>query len=833
MEVEPVEEEAVAKEEDPLVQRSSITTGKKQRPSQLWSRSISQWLYRDRPPTAPSLEDAWDYFEQYVLPRKMSAGNSTSSLYNVWQTPLEDLSPFGTGILVYFFTLRALVAICLAAYILYLPTIWYYKSSSYDPNTTGRSGFFLSGSMMCTSHTWVPCPSCHPDDGLWEAHRIATGIVSNTSTDSHVTFVWKNDCAPLTWAQGLNHMVVVVFLMVAILALGHYQKQRELQYDEQILTAQDYSIVVYNPPLDATAPQEWKEFFEQFGAVVYVTVALDNETLVDALVKRRALLQKAGYKLPGFEDKVPLQEFPANLRDEHPLMYRNFQKAQAKCHNLLLGKDYDATSIFVTFETELAQRKALEALMVSKVAIATNDATALTALPESLKFRGTLVLDITEADEPSVIRWKDLNETIPLRIIQRVATGSITVAMIYFGFRAVEYAFSVDVQIAAFTIAILNILVPNIFKCVNKLEAHTGEGTYQASLYAKISVFRFVNTAIVTTLIKPFTATIAGAEDISLIPAVFAVLKAEIVTAPLIHMLDIVGHLKRHILAPRLAENQAAMNSFFRGSKQDLGEKYTNMTKTIFFSFFYSVLFPSGFLLGALAISATYATDKFLLLRSWGAMPELGDDVAKLSRRLFFPICLVTLAIVSQFYWSAYPFDNVCDTDETVDSKENNLIGTYTLSTGKDPQSSFFVTVIPGNKLYRYCDQDYMERFSALISFFHMEKDDWMSLEQEEWTYLFGLLWIGTLVVIGAVALYRDIAPQIRKVVQADFVSGCFIAVGTKETIAAHLYISQCRFSFSDDTGTRLRRAIQRPNEHSSVRPSYISSKVPVSLACL
>ena len=768
------EEPVTAKEEDPLVPSGSTTTkDKTQQESQLWSRFISRWIYKDRHKDRPSLEDAWDYFEQYVLPRKKSADGS-SSLYDVWQTPLQDLSPFGTGIVVYFETLWALVGICLVAYVLYLPTIWYYTSSSYDPNATPiSSGFFLSGSMMCTSHTWVPCPTCSPEDGLWETHRIVTAAASNHS----MTFVWKNNCAPLTWAQGLNHMVVVVFLMVAILALGHYQQQRELQYDEQILTAQDFSLVVYNPPLDATDAKEWREFFEQFGVVVYVTVALDNETLVDALVKRRVFLQKAGYQLPDFKDTVPLQEFPATLREEHPTMYRKFQKVHTNCQ-ALMAKDYDATSIFVTFETEQAQRKALQALTVSKVAIATNDGTALTALPEALKFRGKLVLDVTEADEPSVIRWKDLNETIPLRIIQRVATGSITVTLIYFGYRAVEYAFLVDVQIAAFTIAILNMLVPNIFKWVNKLEAHTGEGTYQASLYTKISVFRFVNTAIVTTLIKPFTATIAGTEDASLIPAVFAVLKAEIVTAPLIHMLDIVGHLKRHILAPRLAENQAAMNSFFRGSKQELGEKYTNMTKTIFFSFFYSVLFPSGFLLGALAISATYITDKFLLLRSWGPMPELGDDVAKLSRRLFFPICLVTLAIVSQFYWSAYPFDNVCDTGETIDGNQHDVIGTYSLSTGEDSRSSYSATVEAGDKLYRYCDQDYIERYSALLSFFHSEKDDWMSLEQEQWTYLFGLLWISTLIIIGAVALYRDIAPQLKKVVQAGFVSDSIVIVG-------------------------------------------------------
>ena len=41
-------------------------------------------------------------------------------------------------------------------------------------------------------------------------------------------------------------------------------------------------------------------------------------------------------------------------------------------------------------------------------------------------------------------------------------------------------------------------------------------------------------------------------------------------------------------------------------------------------------------------------------------MPELGNDVAQLSRRVFFPLAVLALAIMSDFYWSAYPFDNVC-----------------------------------------------------------------------------------------------------------------------------------------------------------------------------
>jgi hypothetical protein len=103
------------------------------------------------------------------------------------------------------------------------------------------------------------------------------------------------------------------------------------------------------------------------------------------------------------------------------------------------------------------------------------------------------------------------------------------------------------VHVAAYLIAILNILVPNILKLVNNLESHSRQGTFQASLYAKIATFRWINTAIVMTIIKPFTATIAVGET-ALIPAVYAVLKAEIITAPVLHMCDVVGQVKRSFI---------------------------------------------------------------------------------------------------------------------------------------------------------------------------------------------------------------------------------------------------------------------------------------------
>jgi hypothetical protein len=86
--------------------------------------------------------------------------------------------------------------------------------------------------------------------------------------------------------------------------------------------------------------------------------------------------------------------------------------------------------------------------------------------------------------------------------------------------------------------------------------------------------FRFVNTVVATLLITPFTETV-GEKRRSLIPAIYAVLQAEVIVTPLVNMMDPVGHCNRLFLAPFFAKNQAAMNSYFKGSPENFGNKYT------------------------------------------------------------------------------------------------------------------------------------------------------------------------------------------------------------------------------------------------------------------
>ena len=81
----------------------------------------------------------------------------------------------------------------------------------------------------------------------------------------------------------------------------------------------------------------------------------------------------------------------------------------------LSKQKYVVSEVFVTFESELAQRRALAAMSVPGLApIAVT--MGWSVLPENLLFRGKHLLRVSEAPEPTAVRWSELDATLTVRI---------------------------------------------------------------------------------------------------------------------------------------------------------------------------------------------------------------------------------------------------------------------------------------------------------------------------------------------------------------------------------------------------------------------------------
>ena len=100
------------------------------------------------------------------------------------------------------------------------------------------------------------------------------------------------------------------------------------------------------------------------------------------------------------------------------------------------------------------------------------------------------------------------------------------------------------------------------------------------------------------------------------------------------------------------------MNFFFRGALWNLGERYTDVMKTVFVSVFYAQILPTGMFVTCAALSLAYAVDKYLLLRWWEIPPIMSDKIGRNARAFF---CLIIYSHVWVTFWmySRWPFATV------------------------------------------------------------------------------------------------------------------------------------------------------------------------------
>lgn len=143
------------------------------------------------------------------------------------------------------------------------------------------------------------------------------------------------------------------------------------------------------------------------------TIALDNDNLVQALIRRRKLILELKNRLligKNF-DSDNLEELAAKsppvpkwkkvlcCASDANVIYQNIAKEESQIRTLS-EKHYNVSSIFVIFETEATQREVLKSLSPPIY--------MRKSIKESLKFNG-VVLDVKKTEEPSAIRWEDLN----------------------------------------------------------------------------------------------------------------------------------------------------------------------------------------------------------------------------------------------------------------------------------------------------------------------------------------------------------------------------------------------------------------------------------------
>jgi hypothetical protein len=313
----------------------------------------------------------------------------------------------------------------LFAGIVSLPNLYFFGGDEYNANHE-FSWFqaILRSSAVCTTHTWEACPTCTLSQ--WDYFPSTFERYAEAKADDGTTlkFTQSNNCY-ITHGAGIAAYVTMLFMCLALYVLAKVSRYKEVNLDDASQTTTDYSVEVANPPKDAKDVEEWKDFFGQFGHVTAITIALDNNDLLQMLMERRSLINALEQIQPlGVE--VDLKDIASAVKTASPIpwywklygtldaetIHKRIASIDEMIDKDLSKREYEVSNVFVIFDEEKAQQHALQALQVPALPLYRNNTSILAS---NHVFRGKHLLHVMEPPEPSSVRWQDLDESFLVR----------------------------------------------------------------------------------------------------------------------------------------------------------------------------------------------------------------------------------------------------------------------------------------------------------------------------------------------------------------------------------------------------------------------------------
>jgi Cytosolic domain of 10TM putative phosphate transporter len=451
-----------------------------------------------------NLHRGWYYYEHYTLARHegkldsalSSAGgvkdkdkSSESSdvnfvranrgeqdmktyLYPVMETPETDLADFGQGIGIYFYSLRMLSVLLFMAGIMSIPNLIFFSSTEWNPNFEFDYFHILRTSAVCTTQPWKACPNCTRSD--WSGLFPPTYDRYAETLDGQMAFIRINDCH-ITRTAGLVGMITMIVVVLGVWLISKAANWRDSVLDRAQQTTRDYGVQVRNPPKDASSPEEWRNFFSQFGHVTSITIVKDNDKLLMSLLERRQLISQLEDILPpdveidqnnlngAVKKSIPISTFSKVCMGmlDGPTIHKKIHEIDDIITNDLSMKPYEVSEVFVVYEREADQQAALRALQVPLYAIHRNNIDVLEK--REYLFRSNCMLRVDDPPEPSNVIWQNLNYTVLDHIRQRMTTFIITVICIVLGcFFVVYVKITYGTVMGAFAVSAVTSAAPYI-----------------------------------------------------------------------------------------------------------------------------------------------------------------------------------------------------------------------------------------------------------------------------------------------------------------------------------------------------------------------------------
>jgi hypothetical protein len=187
-----------------------------------------------------------------------------------------SFSDFGIGIGIYYAQLVLYSILFLICGFILLPSMRLY-TNKYEHS--GLTNSTLMDSLLVASAT------CEPG-------KVVTATEGCTNNETSCLAVYRDNTThcELYASTVMYDLIMCAVFVVGVFVIAAIESYCIEELDESVQTAQDYAVVVEDPPEDAADPQQWFEFFGRFGTVRYVTVTRKNDEVTAALLAKYELI---------------------------------------------------------------------------------------------------------------------------------------------------------------------------------------------------------------------------------------------------------------------------------------------------------------------------------------------------------------------------------------------------------------------------------------------------------------------------------------------------------------------------------------------------------------
>ena len=617
--------------------------------------------------------------------------------FGIWETSIETLGQFGSGIELYFRLLRNLgytffVIACLSIYPIYI---------------NSQQDGLNAGDIRQRWDTW------------------AVSNLDKVTNDSDGT---DNDSAKFKlFVIDAIYSCIFICSIIYIFITSNSSVKRNF---ERNVTLADYSIEVKGLPELETSPESVKTHFEQFGKVHEVYLARKYDGVLYLYKERAQLSNQLAYlnlvklnhklnpkktetlkeKISKFDQRISNKQLKsAKPHDDLPVIRGFVVFADFTSRKLCLDAYSKAKSCCASRSSQPRQLKYLERhpLSISQTAAPSNIIYENLEINHCSRFLRQILsifcvllallasvsmiyaLKLYQDDLPSSSRCKSVQENLSLSEASSIYTSdtdkycyckqqsladvlndSDLFSYCDYFFERISKAVAIRVSVS-FGVVLINFIIKFIFRIIGKYEKVHNRSTEQLKLMSKVFIATFINTALVVLAVN---ANFSDLRTESWMPEFlfnakfkdfsrqwYVQVGSTLVSTMMISIFSPhvfllftfypIGVCRRRC-CPRRYVSQAEANLKFSGAEFELATRNSLVLSIVFTCFLYSGGMPIMNIICFLSLFTLYWTDKFLILRHYKRPPLINHF---LNQRVlhYLPYSIILHCSVSLYMYGA------------------------------------------------------------------------------------------------------------------------------------------------------------------------------------